>query len=466
MKIFKGASRRKALLPTALAWLCVVLMLGLPAQSKAEDLVHEIVLGEGRIDRLTLAPGFVVTVKANRGFADLVVGNTDIADVYPLTNSSIYIQAKRSGFTNVAIYDENKKPLGVLDIRVRRDFTELQSVLDSAVPTSDVQVSNVNNRIRLTGQVRDNVDQQRILEIADQYSEDPVINAMRMMSGQQVQLDVRILEVARNAGRDLGIDLNFQTGDVTFDGGVATPATGSTTIKLSSGVVDVVINALEGKGLARRLANPTLITTSGVEANFVVGGEVPIERTYVDDGVARTDTVYREYGVRLNFVPTVLDNGLIQLRIKPEVSRPDETVFAEGTGFISRKVDTTVSLRDGQSYAIAGLLDVTNERQLQQVPWLGQVPILGALSRSADFQKRETELVILVTPRLVRPGAPNEPLRSPLDNTRSSNDVELFLLGMMEVDKKLIREFELGAGVVGPYGHMIDLEFNDVQNKK
>ena len=466
MTIVNRSGLAKTFLIRAFFLVAVALTIGAPSSSDASESVREVVLGDGRVDRLILAPGYVVTVKADQPFVDLVVGNPDVADVYPLTSSSIYIQAKRSGFTNVAIFGAEKEPLGVLDIRVRRDFSELQSVLSNAVPTSKVSVSNVNNRIRLTGQVRDNVDMKRILEIADQYSEEPVINAMRLMSGQQVQLDVRILEVARDAGRELGVDLNFQKGDVTFNGGGAGGSRASTRISLTGGVVDVVINALEGKGLARRLANPTLITTSGVEANFVVGGEVPIERTYIEDGVARTDTAYREYGVRLNFVPIVLDNGLIQLRIKPEVSRPDETVFAEGTGFISRKVDTTVSLRDGQSYAIAGLLDVTNERQLQQTPWLGQVPVLGALFRSAEFQKRETELVILVTPKLVRPGAPNEPLRSPLDTTRSSNDVELFLLGMMEVDKKLIRSFEQGAGAVGPYGHMIDLEFNDVQQKK
>jgi pilus assembly protein CpaC len=179
------------------------------------------------------------------------------------------------------------------------------------------------------------------------------------------------------------------------------------------------------------------------------------------------ETSYREYGVRLNFVPIVLDEGLIQLRIKPEVSRPDEDVlFPEGTGFITRKVDTTVSLRDGQSFAIAGLLDVTNQRDIEQIPLLGQIPILGALFRSAGFQKRETELVIIVTPKLVRPAAPDEPLRTPLDATRSSNDVELFLLGMLEVDRDLIRGFQNGDGVVGPYGHMIDLEFGDGTTQK
>lgn len=433
-----------------------------PTAASAEETVREITLEDGQVDRFVIAPGHVLTVMTDRPIVDLVVGDTDVADVYPLTSTSIYIQGKRSGFTNVAMYGDNKKLLGVIDIRIQLNFTELQSVINSAVPTARVKVANVNNRIRLTGEVRDNVDMGRILEIARQYSEEPVVNAVRVLSGQQVQLDVRILEVARNAGRELGINLDFSSGIVSFEGVSTTPSTGSGKIELNGAVVDVVINALESKGLGRRLANPTLITTSGVEANFVVGGEVPITRAVVNEaGIAVQETDYREYGVRLNFLPVVLDDGLIQLRIRPEVSRPDESEFVEGTGFISRKVDTTVSLRDGQSFAIAGLLDVTNERKLAQLPWLGQIPILGALFRSSEFQKRETELVILVTPKLVRPAAPDEPLNSPLDNTRSSNDVELFLMGMLEVDKDLIRAFEQGAGAVGPYGHMIDLEFDD-----
>jgi len=125
-----------------------------------------------------------------------------------------------------------------------------------------------------------------------------------------------------------------------------------------------------------------------------------------------------------------------------------------------------VSLRDGQSFAIAGLLQVNNDRNIEQVPWLGQIPILGTLFRSASFQKNETDLVILVTPRLVDPATPNQPLVSPMDTTRSSNDVEMFLLGMLEVDRDMIKSFREGEGVIGPYGHMIDLEFGDAVIEK
>ncbi|MCI2400418.1 type II and III secretion system protein family protein [Aliiroseovarius subalbicans] len=453
-----------------IALLTSISLLASGPQAAAEEIVREVSLGDGVVDKFTLAPGHVLTIMTDQAVGDIVVGNSAVADVFPLTDTSVYIQGKQSGFTNIALYGPGKKLLGVVNVRVKLDFSELQTVINRTVPSASVSVANVNDRIRLSGEVRDNVDLKRVLEIARQYSPEPVINGIRVRSGQQVQLDVRILEVQRNAGRELGVDMTVTNGagatPLTTTGGASEPfgTIVGNVLSVAGTQVDVVIRALEAKGLARRLANPQLITTSGVEANFVAGGEVPITRSSIDangNSVAGTD--YREYGVRLNFRPEVLDNGIIRLRVRPEVSSIDETYLAEtgSTGFISRKADTTVSLRDGQSFAIAGLLDVSNTRSIEQLPWLGQVPILGALFRSTDFQKRETDLVILVTPRLVRPAAPDEPLRTPLDNTRSSNDVELFLYGMLEVDRKMLRAFREGEGVVGPYGHIINLEFED-----
>ncbi|MDA5093102.1 type II and III secretion system protein family protein [Aliiroseovarius sp. KMU-50] len=462
--------KAKLLRAIATTWTFCLAAIALSAPVMAQESMREITLGDGVVDKFTVAPGHVLTVNTDTPVSDLVVGDPNIADVFPLSDTSVYIQAKASGFTNIAMYDVNKELLGVMNIRVRRDFSELQAVINRSVPAANVSVANVNDRIRLSGDVRDNVDLSAVLRIAEQYSEDPIINGIRVRSGQQVQLDVRILEVQRNAGRQLGVNLGItSSGGVKVFGSGNTPATQSRPfgtivgdILTNAGAqIDVVIDALETRGLARRLANPKLITTSGVEANFVVGGEVPISRAVVgENGSTAEETAYREYGVRLNFRPVVLDQGLIQLRIRPEVSDIDETP-RNGIGFISRKADTTVSLRDGQSFAIAGLLDVSNTRGVEQLPWLGQVPILGALFRSTEFQKRETDLVILVTPKLVRPAAPNEPLATPFDTTRSSNDVELFLLGMLEVDRRMLRSFREGDGVVGPYGHMIDLEFED-----
>lgn len=423
---------------------------------------------DGPVQRVVIAPGHTTTLELNRNYEDIVVGNPAVADVFPLTDRSVYIQGRQSGFTNLALYDEEKNLLGVIDIRVQRDLSEIEDVIRQAVPGSQVSVKNVNNRIRLTGQVKDNGDLQAVVQIAQQYTDDPLINAIRVAEARQVQLDVRIMEVSRSSGRELGVDLTTAP-NPSFTSSVRNPAlpfgiqVGSL-LEIGGVSVDLLISALEDRGLARRLANPRLITTSGVEADFTVGGEIPIQVTTVgENGNVSTSTGFRDYGVRLTFLPVVRSDGVINIRIRPEVSDIDPSVgLINGVpGFISRKADTTVSLRDGQSFAIAGLLEANNTRNVAQFPWLGQLPVLGALFRSTEFQKRETDLVILVTPKLVEPATPGQPLSSPLDETRSSNDVELFLLGMLEVDRDLLKYFREGEGVVGPYGHIIDLEFED-----
>ncbi len=440
-----------------------------PSGAVAQDL--SITLGRsGAVEPIRLPAGHTLTIETDVPFVDLVVGNQAVADVFPLTDKSIYVQGNSPGSTNITFFDAEKKMLGTAILRVDVDTDDLQSAIDRAVPSAQVDATNVNGRIRVSGTVKDSVDLERVLGIASQYSEQPVINAVRVTDPQQVQLDVRILEVSRNAGRELGVNLtqtrngstNVKTGSPT-SGEVPFGTFVGNILSVAGGDVNIVINALEAKGLARRLANPTLVTTSGIEANFVVGGEVPISKAVIgENGSVGSETDYREYGVRLNFRPVVLDDSQISLRIRPEVSDIDTSINVAGQpAFISRKADTTVTLRDGQSFAIAGLLQVDNERNIKQVPWIGQIPILGTLFRSSAFNKEETDLVILVTPRLVKPGTPNTPLASPLDDTRSSNDVELFLLGMLEINKDMIRSFQNGDGIIGPYGHMIDLEFDD-----
>lgn len=426
--------------------------------------------GEG-VKQVILAPGTTLSVETDVSYRNVVVGDPNTADVIALSSSSFYLQGIQSGTTNLAFYDENNKLIGVIDVRVRLNYADLRREIRDAVPGASVSVSNINNRIRIAGTVENRVMMDTIMDIAEQYTQEPIINDMLVSSSQQVMLQARILEVSRSSGRDLGVNLTA-TDSSGVIGRTRGSAAGSGTpfgvfvgglLELSGTNVDFLINALENKGLARRLANPSIATLSGTEGNFVVGGEVPISiATTGENGNVATSTGFREYGVRLNFIPTVLDNGLINLRVTPEVSEVDFSRTVNGEpSFATRKAETTVLLRDGQSFAIAGLLQVDNSRNIKQVPWLGNIPVLGALFRSTAFQKNETDLVIVVTPTLVRPGAPNEPLRSPLDTTRSSDDVELFLLGLLEVDKDLIRAFRDGEGIVGPYGHIIDLEFDD-----
>ncbi len=467
------------------ATVCLLAGLSMPASLHAQE--RNITIGGGNVSHVTIAPGNTLTITTSRRFADLVVGNAAVADVVPLTERSLYIQGKGSGATNISIYDDSKNLLGVIDVRIRLDLNEMEAAIRAAVPSSKLRISNVNDRIRLSGMVKNSVDLARVLEIAQQYSSDPVLNQVRVADGQQVSLEVRIIEASRGAGRDLGIgftgidaggrgiftlaprlhigvnednEITRELSGVSTQNGTPFGELIAKVLEISGWRIDLVINALEAKGLARRLAQPNLVTMSGTTASFHAGGEVPITTVVTLNGSTATEVTYRPYGVRLAFTPIVLDNGLVNLQIEPEVSELDRSVTVNGNpGFISRKADATIELRDGQSFAMAGLLQSINASDVQQLPWLGQVPVLGALFRSTSYQKRESDLVIVVTPRIVRPASPDEKLRSPLDQTRPGNDVDIFLLGMLEVDKNMLRTFREGTGIIGPYGHVIDLDF-------
>ena len=227
---------------------------------------------------------------------------------------------------------------------------------------------------------------------------------------------------------------------------------------LSGGIdADLIIDALEEKGLARRLAEPNLVALSGDTASFLAGGEFPFP-TGADEREIRIE--FKKFGVGLTFTPTVLANGLINLVIEPEVSQLDLTTTLrlaniEIPSLVVRRANTTVELRDGQSFAIAGLLQANHSKATQQLPWLGSVPVLGALFKSNSYQKEETDLVIIVTPRLVQPADPNQMLATPLDNTKPGNDVDFFLMGEMEVPNDVIGFFKKGGEVEGPFGHII-----------
>ncbi len=239
------------------------------------------------------------------------------------------------------------------------------------------------------------------------------------------------------------------TGGFTLSGGITTslisgslPFGQLVTNLIDHGLsVDVLVQALEQKGVARRLAEPNLVALSGDTASFLAGGEFPIP-VAADNGQVSVE--FKKFGVGLDFTPTVLDNGLINLQIAPEVSQIDPTASVrfnniEIPGLIVRRAKTTVELRDGQSFVLAGLLQSTGNYDLRKFPWLGDIPILGALFRSSSYRKAETDLVIIVTPRLVHPLAPGARIASPLDGAAPPNDVDLFWNGRTEISRANLR---------------------------
>jgi len=437
------------------------------------------------------------TIRFEEPFASTVIGSPDIADVLALSDRVIYIQAKKIGTTNISAFDADKHLIAVLDVEVTVDTGSLAAQIRNSTGTGGIHVTSSNGQIVLTGEARDAVSADRAMQIARATTPSiSVINAMRVAASQQVMLKVRFLEITRSAGRDLGVNWYVANGSGTrgFNTGLGQPtqvgqsptatpggiplfqtvgsfASGTSAapfgvalanlVNSNSARVDLMISALEDKGLIRRLAEPDLVALSGDTAAFLAGGEVPIPVVQPSSGVTPLITVeYKPFGVQLTFMPTVTTNGIINLRLTPSVSELDFNNAVIVSGFripalTKREARTTIELRDGQSFAIAGLLQNEGLRNISQVPWIGSVPVLGALFRSTSYQQNETDLVVIVTPHLVQPAAPGQRLASPIDGQLSGNDVDLFLLGQSEVRKKQPEPIAVGASFRGPSGYIM-----------
>lgn len=413
--------------------------------------------------RIKLPASQAVTVVISDAVGKIVSADPAIADAQPITDKSLYLVGKGFGTTTVNLFSADGAPVGLLAVEVGVDTSDIARSIRDAIPSSNVKVSSVNGRVRLGGSVTDAVTMQKVLDIVAQYGSPAIINTMTISGGQQVNLEVRIIEAQRDAGRELGIQWSGGIGGVStsIKGGPNDPVTNSfasfvTNIISTGGGINLsaTIKALESKHLVRTLAEPNLTTLSGVSASFLAGGQVPIRTPDQNGNAAIT---YRDFGVRLVFQPVVLDGDRIQIHLTPEVSGINGFTSAGDPVFNTRNLDATVELRDGQSFSVAGLLQSNTNLNQNQLPWLGDVPILGSLFKSSSFQKHDTELVVIVTPRLVQPSVPGQIAATPLDATQPANDLEFFALGQMEVTPKMLKSFQTGNGVVGPYGYIIDL---------
>ncbi len=440
-----------------------------PRGAFAQDGV-ELRLSNRLAEKVAVPVGESRVFTTGQDISGLVIGNPEIADVVLISPRSFYVLGQNLGQTNLQVFANEDFPVGLVDLEITVDTADLSAALRSAVPSANVRVETINGRVRLNGTVPDAVALGRIIEIAEQYGSEDVINAMQVASPQQVFLEVRMIEASRDAGKSLGISIN---GRDSGSNGFASVSSGSgltgANIPFGSFLaslvreglnVDLLIEALEAKGLARNLAQPTLASLSGETASFLAGGEVPIPVAAADGEVT---IQFKEFGVRLNFTPIVLNNGLINLTLEPEVSQVDfsntfDTGLVELPSFSTRRAKTTIELRDGQSFAIAGLLQRNNTRRQQQIPWLGDVPILGALFRSASYQKEETDLVIIVTPSLSRP-AESSQLKTPLDYSFVTSESTFFLYGIQEISRgEMTRELKK-RGIDPPFGHVINDDY-------
>jgi pilus assembly protein CpaC len=479
----------------AVTYAAIVVPLGLlaPAGARAADqLAHGGWEVEGdAVQRVVITLNKSRTLRLGKSFKTAAMGSPEIADVLPMSDHSLYVQAKKVGTTNLSAFDENGKMVGLIDIEVEIDSKSLQEKIRSSTGSRGIRISSSNGQVVVSGLVENAVAADHAMSIVKSFVPNAV-NAMTIAPSQQVMLEVRFFEASRDAGRWLGINwqgtngtqtrgFNIGQGQVvpqlqgggivtfqaaqTLAGNVSQPFGVVLAELLSShGVtVDVAVNALETQGLLRRLAEPNLMALSGDTAQFLAGGEFPVPIAVASTYGSTPTIVYKPFGVRLLFTPTVLANGIINLKINPEVSELDfsNAVTISGTTIPSvnkRDATTTVELRDGQSFAIAGLLQADNLRDRSQLPWLGSVPVLGTLFSSSGFQKHETDLVIIVTPHLVQPSGPRQHIATPLDSRISSNDPDFFLLGQLELPKDYSSHVTSGGDLAGPYGHILRAE--------
>jgi pilus assembly protein CpaC len=463
----------------ALALLMLTMMPALgPVTASAATLLK--ISSEDRVARLKVTEGRSETYRLQVPFGEIVVGDPETADVNALSDRTLYVLGRKLGTTNVTLFDADKNLLAVIDVEVTHDLSGLREAIQKAVPGANLKVQSVNGRVLLEGQVPSAPAADKVMKIAKDFAGEDVTNSFSIAENQQVNLEVRIIEVARSAGKDLGFSWNLTNngnGYAQGAGVVANAAAGVSAGKAIgaaagalSGVLpfgtivanilqngtspDLLISALEERRLARRLAEPNLTAMSGQSASFLAGGQVPVQSCEGSLGNQTCSVDYKDFGVQLQFTPTVLDDGLINLLINPSVSEIDPSLSYNGNpGFVTRSANTSVELRDGQSFAIAGLLQSLNAKDASQVPWVGDVPVIGTLFRSSSFQKKESDLVIIVTPRLVRPVGTDQQLKDPLnDGLVSANEPEFFLLGKQEVSRK-----SLDQQYNGVYGHIIDL---------
>jgi pilus assembly protein CpaC len=437
---------------------------------------REVELTAGRTSAIVkVSIGKSESVRTGDSFSEVIVSDPDVADAIPLTDRSLSVLGKKIGTARVSVYGEGKRLVGVFDIEVSYDTSRLGSELAQRFPHARFRVSSVNGRIMLGGTAPNAPTVDQAMTIAKQFGAD-VINSVRVSAPQQVMLEVRFVEASRTAGRELGINWNViarnasaATGAFAGGGLGAIPialASGNTPFGLAIGrmvgngvEVDTMIQALEAKGLVRRLAEPNLIALSGDTASFLAGGEFPIPVASNRDTIT---VEWKRYGVGLAFTPTVLQNGVINLKIEPEVSQLDAGNVIQIGGLrlpslTVRRANTTIELRDGQSFAIAGLLQSIDTSDQKQFPWLGDVPVIGPLLRSTQYQKQETDLAIIVTPHLVRPTRPAEQLKTPLDNTVAGNDADLFIKGRAELTPRQLGDEVPAARPIRPLGHILDL---------
>ena len=442
--------------------------------------------------KVTLTVGKSVIVESPAAIKKFALAAPEYADVTILSPRQIYLIGKVPGATNATLWGVDGKIAAMLDIEIMPDVSRLKEKIHEMLPNEkDIKVTASHDALVLAGTVSNTSNLSQVVALANAYAprdkdgKSKVMNLLEVGGVHQVMLEVRVSEMSRSLMRRLGVNFAYiSEGGQTFGisllrnltalptgGWPGNPITATTNINaifrfLGGGATwTTFIDALKEEGLTKVLAEPTLITMSGRTANFLAGGEYPIPVPQSTGGGNTITIEYKTFGVGLNFTPTVLNNNKISMEVKPEVSELDFTNAVQISGYIvpsvtTRRVATTIELADGQSFAIAGLLKEDLREVVTKFPVLGEIPILGVLFRSTSYQKNETELVIIVTPHLVKP-VDMAKQTLPTDAFVEPNEFEFYLLGSLEGRDEPAKSKGAAApprsdkgGLEGDFGHI------------
>ena len=384
--------------------------------------------------------------------SDVVIGDPNVVDVHVRSQNQLYLIAKAAGETTVFVTATNGKVLFSGTVRVGNNLTSLDQMLKLAMPNADIAVNKMNGMVLLTGTIaapEDAAEAERLTQ-AFVGKDVTVVSRLRTATPLQVNLQVKIAEVSRDIGHKIG--MNWKSQDVSggkWAGGIGGGTRDALTFNAGGGGtfnftadggyslggvarvlgldIGAVLDLAESSGLATTLAQPNLTSLSGETASFLAGGEYPYT---VSNGTQGNSIEFKQYGVQLAFTPTVLADGRISLRVRPTVSSLDFSVDSSVPALKSRTAETTVELGSGQAFMIAGLLNNDTANNINKVPGIGNLPILGSLFKSRSFQRHETVLVIVVTPYLVKPINASD-VRLPTDGFRNANEGQGLFLEQM-----------------------------------
>jgi pilus assembly protein CpaC len=437
-----------------------------------------------------LEAGKGTLIRLPRPAGTVFIANPEVADVQVKSPSLIYVNAKTPGETVLYAVDADDNVLLNAPIRVEHDVSRLRESLHALIPGENVTVESVDGSLVLKGNISTAGRAERATTLATAIASETkgkVVNQLSVATPNQVNLRVKVAEVNRTVLKALGVNWSkpctavgcsstvlphtaFATTNPTTVAGIL-PSSLGIIFGGSTWLTQANIDALATEGLVTILAEPNLTATSGQPASFHAGGEFPVPVAgSTSNGIPTITVAFKEFGVKLDFTPTIIDARHVSLRVRPEVSELSNTgavstpIGNNATVTIpaltKRSAETTVELGSGESFALAGLLQHTVTQDISKVPWLGDIPVLGQLFRSERFQKGETELVFIVTPYLVRPAETVNALAAPTDGFIPPHDAQAFINGATYRERlpaaERVRLSPGSQGLVGPVGFRLD----------